>query len=39
MAIVLSQYSCGRILLHIIAMVIDHQIHWHWAGIVREIMA
>ena len=37
MATVLSQHSYGRILLHIVAMLIDRQIRWHCAGVVREV--
>lgn len=29
----------GRVLLHLAAMVGDHQIRWHWAGICREFAA
>ena len=36
MPIFLSRRSFGRILLHIVAMVIDHQLRWHCAGISRE---
>jgi hypothetical protein len=37
MATVLSQHSSGRILLHIIALIVDRQIRWHCAGIAREL--
>jgi hypothetical protein len=28
----------GRICLHIVAMIGDHQFLWHWAGIMRELL-
>jgi len=28
----------GRICLHIIAMIGDHQVMWHLAGITRELL-
>ena len=28
----------GRICLHIIAMIGDHQVTWHLAGIMRELV-
>jgi hypothetical protein len=37
MAMRLSQHSCGRILLHIVALVADGHIRWHCAGIAREM--
>ena len=38
MATVFSRHASGRILLHVIAMVVDRQIRWHCAGIAREVM-
>jgi len=34
----LSASHWGRILLHLVAMMGDHQWAWHWAGIVRELL-
>jgi hypothetical protein len=33
----LTSTRTGRIVLHLMAAVGDHQIRWHWAGILREI--
>jgi len=35
----LSRHSYGRILLHVVAMVIDRQVLWHCAGIAREVIS
>jgi hypothetical protein len=35
-ATLLSRHPCGRILLHIAAMIGDGQLQWHCAGIARE---
>jgi hypothetical protein len=37
MATVLVQSACGRILLHIVAMLGDREVRWHCAGIAREV--
>lgn len=38
MATLLAQHSYGRILLHIVTMIGDGEIRWHWAGIAREVL-
>jgi hypothetical protein len=32
-----TNYRVGRICLHIAAMIGDHQVRWHFAGIRREL--
>ena len=32
----LAGSSGGRILLHIMTLLSDHHLAWHWAGIARE---
>jgi hypothetical protein len=36
MAQILASYAVGRIILHITAMIADHEFAWHAAGIIRE---
>ena len=33
----LARFSVGRILLHLLAMLWDRCVHFHFAGIMREI--
>jgi hypothetical protein len=33
----LAQFGCGRILLHLLAMLGDRCVRFHFAGIVREL--
>ena len=37
MKLLLAQYWAGRILLHILCIVLDHHLIWHISGIVREV--
>jgi hypothetical protein len=37
MAAALAHHAFGRIVLHIVAMAVDRQLRWHWAGIAREV--
>ena len=37
MVLVLSQHAGGRVILHIIAMIRDGEVRWHFAGIAREV--
>ncbi len=37
MSTLLARNSCGRILLHVAAMLLDRQVRWHCAGIAREV--
>ena len=34
----LTQHSIGRIALHVVAAIVDHQWAWHVAGIKRELI-
>jgi hypothetical protein len=34
----LVQFSAGRILLHLLCLCRDHELHWHWLGIRRELI-
>ena len=34
---VLCNCRCGRILLHVAAMIGDRQVKWHLAGVTREL--
>jgi hypothetical protein len=33
----LVQSHAGRIVLHVVAALRDHEWSWHWAGVVREL--
>jgi hypothetical protein len=35
----LASTSGGRVLLHLLALVQDHRLHWHLAGVMRELSA
>jgi hypothetical protein len=35
--IILVRFSAGRVLLHVVAMLLDHSWRFHWEGIVREL--
>jgi hypothetical protein len=35
--IILVRFSAGRILLHVVAMLLDHSWRFHWEGIAREL--
>jgi hypothetical protein len=32
----LAESRYGRVLLHLICALHDHQLRWHWRGILRE---
>ncbi len=34
---ILVRFSVGRILLHVMAMLVDHSWRFHWEGIAREL--
>ena len=35
----LANTSGGRMLLHFMALVQDHRLRWHLAGVIRELKA
>ena len=35
--ITMSKYRIGRVCLHVVAMIRDHQLKWHLSGIWREM--
>jgi hypothetical protein len=37
LALKLARNSAGRVVLHVLCLVRDHKLHWHWAGICREL--
>jgi hypothetical protein len=37
MKLLLSEHACGRVLLHLLCLMRDRKIRWHWAGMMREL--
>jgi len=33
----LSETRCGRVCLHLLALLRDGKLRWHWAGIRRQL--
>lgn len=34
----LAKSRHGRVMLHLLCVLRDHHLRWHWAGIVREFV-